>query len=135
MNINPFSYAVEIEIEVSLNSSESDDKVMGAVRNMLIGVEPVVSLDSGSVQASTSDVNCLRVFYRQINDKLIRRVVRRLLLKNLGTDSTWIYLNKQAAYMGKVAICDNESESPLGPIKMTLRSTKIIELIDWLTLL
>jgi predicted RNA binding protein with dsRBD fold (UPF0201 family) len=47
-------------------------------------------------------------------------------------NSTWFYLNKQAAFVGIVSICEEESESPLGPIKVTLRSSDLESVINWL---
>ena len=47
-------------------------------------------------------------------------------------DTTWFYLNKQAAYVDVIAICEHANESPLGPIKIILHSTEIQKVIDWL---
>jgi len=59
-------------------------------------------------------------------------VARRLLLKNASEESSWVYLNKQAAYMKIVNICEDESESPLGPLKMTFKCRDPLKLIDWI---
>ena len=50
----------------------------------------------------------------------------------MQNDSTWFYLNKQAALAGKIAICENASESPLGPITVTITSLGINSVTDWL---
>jgi hypothetical protein len=47
-------------------------------------------------------------------------------------DSTWFYLNKQAAFVDVIAICNEADESPLGPIKIVLHSTNIEDVIEWL---
>ncbi len=54
-------------------------------------------------------------------------------MANLRDDSTWFYLNKQAAFMNTVALCAEDEESPLGPIKIILTSKNIESIIDWLT--
>ena len=51
---------------------------------------------------------------------------------NLEDDRTWFFLNKQAAFVENIAICDEVEESPLGPIKVTLTSSNIDGIIDWL---
>ena len=51
---------------------------------------------------------------------------------NLENDTTWFILNKQAAFVERVAICDEPEESPLGPIKVTLTSSNIDGIIDWI---
>jgi hypothetical protein len=60
------------------------------------------------------------------------RIYQRRLEKNLENNSTWFYLNKQAAFAEKIAICEESDESPLGPIKVILTSTQIDRIIDWL---
>ena len=47
-------------------------------------------------------------------------------------DSTWFYLNKQAAFVEKIAICEEAEESPLGPIKVVMTSSNIDGIIDWI---
>ena len=42
------------------------------------------------------------------------------------------YLNKQAAFVEKIAICEKADESPLGPIKVILTSVYIDKIIDWI---
>ena len=51
---------------------------------------------------------------------------------NLHDDTTWFYLNKQAAFVEQIAICEESNESPLGPIKVTLTSSNIDAIIDWI---
>jgi predicted RNA binding protein with dsRBD fold (UPF0201 family) len=41
-------------------------------------------------------------------------------------------LNKQAAAAGIVVIIEDESESPLGPIRITMVCDELDVLIDWL---
>jgi hypothetical protein len=41
-------------------------------------------------------------------------------------------LNKQAAVAGIVVIIEDESESPLGPIRVTIVCDELDNLIDWL---
>jgi predicted RNA binding protein with dsRBD fold (UPF0201 family) len=45
---------------------------------------------------------------------------------------TWFYVNKQAATKGIIVLVDNEEESPLGPIKISIKSENILNVIGWL---
>ena len=54
-------------------------------------------------------------------------------IQNLSGNSTWFYLNRQAAYVDVIALCNEEDESPLGPIEIILDSQQIEQVIDWLT--
>jgi len=44
---------------------------------------------------------------------------------------TWFLLNKQASFSGVVVIVEEEDESPLGPIKITIKNQDIEETINW----
>ena len=57
---------------------------------------------------------------------------QRNFRKNLTENSTWFYLNKQAAFADKIAICEESDESPLGPIKIVLTSPDIDRVVDWI---
>jgi predicted RNA binding protein with dsRBD fold (UPF0201 family) len=59
-------------------------------------------------------------------------VLRRMLLDNQVGDRTWFLLNKQAATAGIAAVIEDEQESPLGPIRVTISCEELNALIDWL---
>ncbi len=59
-------------------------------------------------------------------------VLRRMLLINRVDNSTWFLLNKQAAATGILVVVDDELESPLGPVRVTISCEEIDTLIDWL---
>ena len=48
-------------------------------------------------------------------------------------NSTWFYLNKQAAFVDVVALCNEANESALGPVKVVLESNDIEKTIETLT--
>ena len=50
----------------------------------------------------------------------------------MQNDSTWFFLNRQAALAGKIAICETASESPLGPITVTITSLGIDAVTAWM---
>jgi uncharacterized protein len=74
----------------------------------------------------------LSTLYNQVRDRSIISVLRRLLLSNLEKSSTWFYINKQVSTLGIIVLVDDEIESPLGPIRINLRSTNIDRVIEWL---
>jgi len=74
----------------------------------------------------------LEKIYETIHTKQSQKIYRRNLEKNLENDTTWFYLNKQAAFVEKIVICEGADESPLGPIKVILTSSYIDRIIDWI---
>ncbi len=51
---------------------------------------------------------------------------------NTKGDTTWFYLNKQAAFVDVIAICDEAEESAMGPIKVIIHSKDLDKISDWL---
>ena len=120
----------KIMIQASVNISEDPEKVKHAISNILPFDE--INLEESFVSAKSEDVSSLEKIYETIHSKHFENIYRRNLEKNTNNNATWFYLNKQAAFAGKIAICKEEDESPLGPIKVTLKSSDIERLIEWL---
>lgn len=131
MKIQPFPYQIKIKIQVIVNPSEDLEKVKDAVRK-IFGDVMLNPINNGMLQGESEDQKCLYIIYEQVRARQIMGVVRRLLIENSSSECTWLYLNRQAAYVGVVAICEEESESPLGPIKLEICTPKISEFINWL---
>ena len=119
-----------ITIYASVNISEDPEKIRQAVSNVLPFDE--INVEESFVSAKSDDIASLEKIYETIHSKHFEKIYRRNLEQNINNNATWFYLNKQAAFVGNIAICKEEDESPLGPIKVTLKSSNIERLIDWL---
>jgi predicted RNA binding protein with dsRBD fold (UPF0201 family) len=67
----------------------------------------------------------------QIRSKSTLSVLKKILFSNQTMNTTWFLLNKQAAFSKVVALIEDEDESPLGPIKITIRNQNTEEIINW----
>lgn len=128
---------IEVECECRVYPSEDPNKVIKAIKN-IIDVEPVHHDGDGVVKAkAVVSMNVLSTMKRQIHSRQVMDTFRRVMLENEGEDGdvTWLYLNKQAAYAGVAVLCEDADESPLGPIRITIkgRGVKVRKVIDWLT--
>ena len=119
-----------IMIHASVNISEDPEKVKQAISNVILFDE--LNVEESFISAKSSEVASLEKIYETIHSKHLENIYRRNLEQNTNGNSTWFYLNKQAAFAGKIAICKEEDESPLGPIKVTLKSSNIERLTEWL---
>jgi len=120
----------QIDVYCSINPSEDPSKVKQAVSNVLSNIE--IQTDDTSLKASSQNLESLNNIYETIQSHRSQRAYRRFMKKNLRENTTWFYLNKQAALADSVVLCDEADESPLGPIKIILTSNAIEEIIDWL---
>ena len=114
----------------TINASEDVEKVRTAVSNILTDMDEKITGDS--LVVNSSNYESLTKIYETMRSRRTKSAYRRHLMRNMAKDSTWFYLNKQAAFANVIALCDEADESPLGPIKVVLHSKNIEDVIDWL---
>jgi predicted RNA binding protein with dsRBD fold (UPF0201 family) len=85
------------------------------------------------IQADTSNQDALTRFHDLLQREHIRAAARTVLLKGVDRKTLSFCLNKQVAYAGHVSFSQEQSESPLGPIRVEIRSENPKEIIDYLT--
>jgi len=128
MNIPNLS--CKIEIFCTINPSESIEKLQQTIFNIF----PYSKINNNdlSINAVSKELRSFEKIYHFIHNNKLQKIFLRSLEDNLKNDTTWFYLNKQAAFVEQIAICEEFDESPLGPIKVTLTSTNIDQIIDWI---
>ena len=114
----------------TINASEDVTKIRTAVSNILIDMDEKIT--GASLVVNSSSYESLTRIYETMRSRKSKSAYRRLLMRNMVNNSTWFYLNKQAAFANVIALCDEADESPLGPIKVVLHSKNIEDVIDWL---
>jgi len=112
----------KISAYCTINASEDINKVRTAVLNVLTDMDEKITGDS--LVANSNNY--------ELRSRKTKSAYRRHLMRNMTEDSTWFYLNKQAAFANVTVLCDEADESPLGPIKIVLHSKNIEDVIDWL---
>ena len=126
--------SLDVDCKVSafctINASEDINKVRTAVSNVLIDTDEKITGDS--LVANSNNYESLTKVYETMRTRRSKSAYRRHLMRNMMKDSTWFYLNKQAAFANVITLCDEADESPLGPIKVVLHSTNIEDVIEWL---
>lgn len=122
----------KIEILSLINPTEDPKKIETAILNVFPNAK--LKIDNISIVSNSKDLHLLEKIYNVIHSNQSQKIYQRQLEKNLENDSTWFYINKQAAFVGTVALCEEAEESPLGPIKVILTSPNIDRIIDWLSL-
>jgi len=124
------SVSCKIEMLCSVNPSEDPEKIQKTISNIF--PYSTIKTENFSLSSQSNDLKSLEKIYETIHTKQSQKIYRRNLEKNLENDTTWFYLNKQAAFVEKIAICEKADESPLGPIKVILTSSYIDRIIDWI---
>jgi len=119
-----------IDAYCHINPSEDPKKVEQAITNILVDVD--VKITNESLRVTSTSLESLQKIYEAINSHHSKNAYRRQLNQNMSDESSWFYLNKQAAFANSVALCSESEESPLGPIKIVLNSKNIQTVIEWL---
>ncbi len=120
-----------IQVFCSINPSEDTEKVKLAVNNIFPDIE--LEISETEISGKTNNISNLSQISKSIHEKNIKNTYQRILKNNNDGESTWFYLNKQAAFVNTVALCSEANESSLGPIKVILRSNNIDQVIDSIT--
>ncbi len=122
---------IEVKVEAMVNPSEDPKKVINAIENIIEKCSPEFRYGSRAI-GRTMGSESLSIIYEQVRSRSAMGVLRRMLLDNRAGTSTWFLLNKQAATAGIVVVLEDEQESPLGPIRVTINCEELDALTDWL---
>jgi uncharacterized protein len=99
-------------------------------------IEVVSSLNSPekTLTMSLMGLNSLFFLFNQVRKTRTVEAFRQHLLNQIepGDTQTSFLVNKQVLTKDKVVLCRSSKESPLGPIRVTLQSNDILELINYL---
>jgi|TARA_B110000305_G_C19295887_1_gene566587 predicted RNA binding protein with dsRBD fold (UPF0201 family) len=120
----------KIEMFCTANPSESIEKIEQAISNIF--PYAIINNNDFSINAQSKELRSFEKIFQFIHNNKLQKIYLRSLEDNLQDDTTWFYLNKQAAFVEQIAICEESNESPLGPIKVTLTSSNIDAIIDWI---
>ena len=120
----------KIETYAAVNPSEDPEKIRAAVSNVILNTS--YDYKDGSIKAVSRDIHSLSKIKETIQKRKVNRVYRRQMRYNTKGNTTWFYLNKQAAYAHVIAICDEAEESPMGPIKIIIHCEDLEKVVDWL---
>lgn len=119
-----------VKVWAETRPSEDAQKVCQAIQGIL--PDMVVFCNKHTALATSDDVSVLENLRNAIMARQIQASLRHNLVLNTNNNTTKFYLNKQASFVSVVALCDEQNESPMGPIKITVTSDDIESVIEWL---
>ena len=125
------SGSCKVQVSCQINPSEDPSKVETAILNIFPDLE--ISISDKLLIGKSNGMNTLSNISESIRSKNTKNIYQRILKKNSNENSTWFYLNKQAAFVTTVSLCNESNDSPLGPIKVVLEGNDIENIIQSLT--
>ena len=122
-----------ISAEAKVHPTEDQGKVAKALETVLLGEKQTKKIgDEIYIRIESKKTASLENLYELFRQQRILDVARKTLRNGIVGNSTIFYLNKQVAFVKKLNFCDEEGESPLGPIRVEIEYDNINHLIDWL---
>ena len=125
---------IQITIEAQINPTEDEEKVKQAVVNVIGPVNFKVKQKTWGqlLTAQASGTEGLTKLSNLIKRAQIIAAARKVLRRSATETSITFYLNKQVAYAGHISFSQQTAESPLGPIKVEIKSDNPKKVIDWM---
>ncbi|MET1123669.1 MAG: AAA family ATPase [Archaeoglobaceae archaeon] len=105
---------VEVIVETTVHPTESEEKVVSAVKNLFPDAE--IKIEDGKLIAKARD---LRKFRELLRIQRILDTARSELIRGRSGSEVTIYLNKQTATVSKINFADEDAT--LSPLKVTFR--------------
>jgi len=123
-----------LRVEAEVRPTESEERVVEAIRNIVDVDVKIVDVGGGYRVAvgESTDVACLRRLYTLLRQERILDAARAYAMRFRRGNTLELKLHKQAAYAGHLSFVTYDDESPLGPIRLTVISDKLDEIVDWL---
>jgi len=131
---------IKVRISAEIYPTEEEEKVVKALNN-IIDIEKARKIEKIKENILEKvfiegPLDILSKLKTKIAIRHIQIHTRQLLLYNRNNNSSYLFLNKQAAFSNNVSLCESRNESPLGPIMIELSGETDKDLdaaIVWLT--
>ena len=119
---------ITIQVFCEINPSEDLEKIKTSIFNLFPDLK--IKIQENRLSGSSNNIELLSKVIKSIKNRQTVSVLSRIMKTNMAENSTWFYLNKQAAFVDVIALCNEADESALGPIKIVLNSNNIEEIIE-----
>ncbi|MCS7104498.1 MAG: hypothetical protein NZ954_02910 [Thermofilaceae archaeon] len=124
---------MRVVVRAEVRPTESPEKVGKAILNFFDVKLREERYGDWIVLIGEGDVESLKKFRRALFQHKILDAARQLMAKGLSPKGFTFFLNKQAAFVGRISFCTFEyGESPLGAISVEVQSSDPLLAIRWL---
>jgi predicted RNA binding protein with dsRBD fold (UPF0201 family) len=127
--------SVTVAVQTALEPTEDESKVERALLKLFPSarIERITKPDDAvALSVHGNGLEFLSNLRNLIRQQRIRSAARSILIRSLRGGTFQFYLNKQAAFMGRVSFCEAVRESPHGPISIQLECEDPQSVIDYL---
>ena len=131
---------IKLTVKIPINPTET----VRNIQQIFEHFNPAEDFTSSITKSEENDVKMMSMtlhglesvtfLFRQSRRQRVVEAVRRYSLErmDLNNNQCILLLNKQALFQKRIAVCGDASESPLGPVQVTLDSHNIERLVEYL---
>jgi len=127
---------LSVTVETVVHPTEDEAKVERALHNIFPS-ERIQKVETSGTEVvlriNGREIDFLSTLRNLIKQEAIRSASRSILTSRTRGQRIRIYLNKQAAFAGRVSFCGPEGESPNGPISIEIDASAPESVIEYLT--
>ena len=122
-------------IQTEIKPTENYEKVEAAISNIFRNVKFKIDTGNNSeiLKVEMKGKESLFRFRDLLRLDQIRSAARKVLFRGITEKNIVFFLNKQVAFANHISFSEEESESPLGPIRVQIICEDPQSLIIWLT--
>ncbi len=126
---------IVILLHADLKATENLEKVREALLNICPIAEIKISQDSSGIthlEGSATGAEALATLVRKFREERILEAVRQVFLKQIEEGALVFGIHRQAAFVGRVHLCNLDDVSATGPIRVEIRAKHILDIIDFI---
>ena len=122
-------------IQTEIKPTENYEKVEVTISNIFGNVKFKIDTGNNSeiLKVEMKGKESLFRFRDLLRLDQIRNAARKVLFRGISEKNIVFFLNKQVAFANHISFSEEESESPLGPIRVQIICDDPQSLIIWLT--
>jgi predicted RNA binding protein with dsRBD fold (UPF0201 family) len=122
-------------LQADVKATEDLEKVREALLNICPIAKIKIAQDSSDIthlEGSASGVEALATLARKFREGRILEAVRQVFLKQVEKGVLVFGIHRQAAFVGRLHLCQLNDISATGPIRVEIRAKHILDVIDFI---
>ena len=126
---------ITISISADIRNTETEERVKKAISNIFGDINSINNLvaNDKTINIELFGKESLFRFRDLLKLDRIRAASRKMLRRGIIDNKILFFINKQVAYANHISFSEEMSESPLGPIRIEIKTENPKSLINWLT--
>ncbi|MHA1672959.1 MAG: hypothetical protein ACTSYI_04975 [Promethearchaeota archaeon] len=129
---------IQVTLITKINPSEDEAVIQEILtqfgESFTFEIKEISLVGVKKITAKMTGLEATHFIYSQVRKNRTVEAFRQYLLNQFdpNSDEITFMVNKQILTNGKIVLCNTMKESPLGPVWITLSSSNLIILIDYL---